>query len=318
VTTRFLILQSNVITHDYAFGVLNRCIDEVGLRLWLAMDRLDEAFAGLPAAEIPALRALLRTYLDLLTYESFRLKLFVRNDLFRRIIAGGFVNLTHINARKVQISWDEESLSNLLDLRVRENEDVLAAFGIDAGEPTFYRIFPEKVDPGSRKPQTWKWMMGRIRDGNYVRPPRNLIDLVQKSLDAAIRKEERDKSEFQPDEPLINSDAIKSGLKALSKERVEDTLLAEAGSEAPLIEKFRNGKAEHNLASVSELLGQTGSELQTSIEFLKEIGFLEVSGHSLFLKIPILYRDGLSVTQGKAFVTDDADDEEDDEDDYAG
>ena len=40
--------------------------------------------------------------------------------------------------------------------------------------------------------------------------------------------------------------AIKRGLAALSTERVEDTLLAEAGDYAGLIERFRDGRAEHN------------------------------------------------------------------------
>jgi hypothetical protein len=44
--------------------------------------------------EVPALRALLRTYLDLTEFEHIKLKLFVRRDLFSRITAGGFVNLT--------------------------------------------------------------------------------------------------------------------------------------------------------------------------------------------------------------------------------
>ncbi|MCZ7525808.1 MAG: hypothetical protein M5U14_05100 [Acidimicrobiia bacterium] len=97
------------IRHDDALALLDAVLAETGLQLWLVLDRLDEAFAGLPAAEVPALRALLRTYLDLVPYEHVRLKLFVRKDLFGRIIAGGFVNLTHVNAKKQEIVWDEDS-----------------------------------------------------------------------------------------------------------------------------------------------------------------------------------------------------------------
>ena len=111
-----------MVPHEVAFDLLNRCLSEVDLQLWLVMDRLDEAFAGLPDAEVPALRALLRTFLDLQAWEVIRLKLFLRNDLFRRIIEGGFVNLTHINARKVEIRWDEESLQDLLERRLREKQ----------------------------------------------------------------------------------------------------------------------------------------------------------------------------------------------------
>ncbi len=232
-------------------------------------------------------------------WEAVRLKLFLRNDLFRRIIEGGFVNLTHINARKVEIRWDEESLRDLLDRRLRENVDLTKTLSTADGKSPFDAIFPPQVDVGSRKPATWTWMMGRIRDGNYVRPPRNLIDLMQKSVDDALRREERDRSQFVQERPIIRSESIKAGLRALSKQRVEDTLLAEAGSLAHLVDEFRFGKAEHNENSVAQVLGQGVEELRRSINFLKEIGFLEPSGGSL--KIPILYRDGLAITQGKAF-----------------
>ncbi len=289
------------VSHDRALGVLNAALEEVDLHLWLIMDRLDEAFAGLPAAEIPALRALLRTYLDLSPYDHLKLKLFLRKDLFRRIVGDAFVNLTHVNARKHEIMWDEDSLQHLLSLRLRDNTAFLDAADLtDASEgDMFARLFPEQVDPGDRKPGTWTWMMSRVRDANDVKPPRNLIDLISKSRDAAIRREERLGSDFDRNSPLLPSDALKDGLRALSKQRVEDTLLAEAGEQGQLIERFRNGKAEHNSKSLEAQLGLKGAELDTALQFLRDIGFLELTGSTY--KVPMLYRDGLSITQGKAF-----------------
>lgn len=118
------------------------------------MDRLDEAFQGFPKIEVPALRALFRTYLDMMDFPRIRLKLFVRRDLFRKIIGGGFVNLTHINARKKEIVWDEGDLMNLLARRIRDNTqfiNVIGAQDLNDNE-LFYRIFPEKVDQAERKP----------------------------------------------------------------------------------------------------------------------------------------------------------------------
>ena len=51
-----------------------------------------------------------------------KLKLFVRNDLFRKIVQGGFVNLTHINAKRVQITWNPDDLFGLFLRRIRENK----------------------------------------------------------------------------------------------------------------------------------------------------------------------------------------------------
>lgn len=293
-----------------AFVVLERAMQSSGVRAWVTFDRLDEAFQGHAEIEVTALRALLRTYLDLTEFESFKLKLFLRRDLFRRVTSTGFVNLTHINAKKLEIIWDEEDLLNLLVRRMRENKDFIA--DIDAAKLSdlemFNRIFPDQVDFGLRKPKTWVWIMRRVRDGNDVKPPRNLIDLIKFSREAQLPKEDRDPRQLT-DETIIESESLRKGLSQLSESRVNDTLLAEAGLLSPAIAKFRDGKAEHNAESLSDVLGVTIAEVKNAIKPLLELGFLEdIKGT---YKVPTLYREGLGITQGKAFqVEGDNDDEE--------
>jgi hypothetical protein len=302
-----------LVRHDEALRLLNDVLDEVGYSVWVVLDRLDEAFQGFPQAEVPALRALLRTYLDLSEFDRLTLKLFVRKDLFRRIIEGGFVNLTHVNARKVEIVWDEEDLFDLLCRRFRENAAFVDALGLSSdatNDELFYAVFPRQVDQGSRRPTTWNWMLARIRDGNGIAPPRNLIDLVTKAQEAQLRREQRGATEFDPtsDGGVIQSEAIKRGLAALSTERVEDTLLAEAGEYAPLIERFRDGRAEHNDDSLAETLDVPAASVRTEVKPLLEIGFLEQTGETF--KVPMIYRGGLRITQGKAFAPEEAVDED--------
>lgn len=227
------------------------------------------------------------------------------------MIRSGFVNLSHINSRKTEIVWEEDDLYDLLIRRIQESSDLLKSLDVSNGstEEIFGSLFPEKVDGGSRKPSTWVWMMGRIRDGNDVRPPRNLIDLVQKAQSEQLRREDRARSEYVPGTAVIGSDAIKKGLARLSNQRVEDTLLAEAGEFANLIEAFRGGKAEHNTATLETVLDLHGTELAKAIDVLKDLGFLEEVGTSY--KVPMLYRDGLGITQGKAFASDSSEDDED-------
>ncbi len=219
---------SGAIPHDYAFGVLNECLEELDLRLWTMFDRLDEAFQGAPAVEIPALRGLFRTYLDLLPYTQLKLKLFVRRDLFRRIVEGGFVNLTHINARRIDIIWEDNDLWDLLYRRISENKSFLVAANLVGKTPDdiWAQLFPPQVDTGSRKPLTWSWMMRRARDGNGVLPPRNLIDLVREIRQVQLRRDEHSQREFTSESTLMTSDAIKRGLARMSDNRVQDTLLA--------------------------------------------------------------------------------------------
>ena len=139
-----------LIRHEEALRHLNNLLGENEFVVWLVLDRLDEAFQGYPDTELPALKALLRTYLDLAEFSNIRLKLFVRNDLFRKITAGGFVNLTHVNARKIEIVWDDEDLYDLLHKRFQESDNFLGNLNLSdaAADPTFNAIFPEQVDPG--------------------------------------------------------------------------------------------------------------------------------------------------------------------------
>ncbi|NWF33178.1 hypothetical protein HH110_08975 [Stenotrophomonas sp. SAM-B] len=300
------------VSYSEAFALLDRCLAELDVTVWVAMDRLDEAFQGFPDVEVPALRALLRTYLDLLAFDKLRLKLFVRRDLFRRVIGGGFVNLTHINVRKTEISWDDRELMYLLAQRVRDSGDFLKLLGLVGAddETIFYRIFPNKVDQAERKPTSFNWMMSRIRDGNNVKPPRNLIDLANSAREVQINMDTRANRDYDPDQPLVSADAIREAHGRLSSKRVEDTLLAEAGTElGALINRFKRSKAEHNLDTLSQVLALSGDELSIRVGQLTEIGFLEELKASW--KIPMLYREGLEITQGKAFsVSEEPDDGE--------
>jgi hypothetical protein len=293
--------KERLVDHHHALGLLNDVLKEVGVTVWLVLDRLDEAFQGYPKTELPALRALFRTYLDLLEFDALRVKLFVRNDLFRRIIQGGFVNLTHINARKIDIVWDDEDLFDLLYRRICGNKDFLGNAGLQNAtrEEIFNTIFPTQVDVGEKRPETWAWILSRIRDGAGIKPPRNLIDLARKAREAQLRREDREPREFASGEPLISGDSLKRALDALSNQRVEDTLLAEAGENAIWIEKFRDGKAEHNDASLAKTLGLPTEEARRITKILPQIGFLEQIGD--VYKVPMLYRDGLAIIQGKAF-----------------
>lgn len=306
-----------VIPYDYALRRLQDALEELGLTIWVVFDRLDEAFQGAPDHELPALRALLRVYLDLNHLERVRVKLFIRNDLFSRITAGGFVNLTHVNARRLRLSWSPEDLLELLTRRVLDNPTVLDAVGVD--DPSAIdnheerlalleeRIFPSQVDAGKRKSTTWKWILNRIRDGQDIRPPRNLIDLVDFAREAQLREDERERVEWDGP-PLIDRDAIKRGLSRLSAARVEDTLMAEYPHLQVFFDQFRGAKAEHNKESLGEQVGLLAPDLDEAIDALTTCGFLESTGASW--KVPMLYRDGLGITQGKAFAPDEDVDEE--------
>jgi hypothetical protein len=59
------------------------------------------------------------------------------------------------------------------------------------------------------------------------------------------------------------------------------------------------------------VLGPEGDAAKQASKILRDLGFLEQVGASH--KVPMLYRDGLDLTQGKAFAIDDDRDEVGDE-----
>ena len=77
--------------------------------------------------------------------------------------------------------------------------------------------------------------------------------------------------------------------------------MAESGVYAQYIERFRDGKAEHNGDSIIRALDLPAHEARAVTKVLADMGFLEQIGESY--KVPMLYRDGLNITQGKAFQT---------------
>jgi hypothetical protein len=81
-----------------------------------------------------------------------------------------------------------------------------------------------------------------------------------------------------------------------------------------VIEKFRGGKAEHNLDSLQKTLGCAAGATRGALRVLLDMGFLERIRQSETYKVPMLYRDGLDITQGKAFQSAEgsSDDSEDD------
>lgn len=292
----------NPFTPDHGLAIVNKTLQSLHKTAWIMLDRLDEAFAGNPQREVEALKALLQVYLHIGQYEAIHPKIFIRNDLFRRIARAGFVNLTHVNARSIKIEWFDADLHALLCKRIRENKSFLSDLGLSkrsTDADIFNTVFPSQVDGGDRKPTTWRWILGRIRDGNGVMPPRNLIDLVNNAKNAQMRSEERSPRAFEVGQNLIEPDSLRQGLRRLSEDRVSDTLIAESKSYTEHIEKFRDSNSEHNRRSLSELLGLDGKRLDDVIRELVDLGFLEETGENF--KVPILYRYGLNITQRKAF-----------------
>lgn len=291
-------------SHKEALGVLDAMLKDLDCVVWIVLDRLDEAFLGHPEVELRALRALFRAYLDLRAFGSLRLKIFIRRDLFSRLSQGGFVNLTHANAKKGEIIWDDDDLHALLCRRLKGSALFLEGLknsGLsDFSDRGIYdAVFPPHVEPFQKSQNTWQWLLSKTRDGNRCIQPRNLIDMVIFAQDEQMRREQISPSTKVI--PVLGPEAIKRAFTRLSKQRVEDSILAEASKEiAVCVEALRYGKAEHNGKSLSTAFGIEEAHLQPFVRVLMDLRFLEELKGTY--KVSILYREGLNIRLGKAFA----------------
>lgn len=301
--------RAGLISADELFANADEALRTEGLQVWLVLDRLDVAFAESPELEQHALRALFRVYVDLLGFSCISLKIFLRDDIWRRITEAGFREASHIT-RSITITWDDPSLLNLIIRRALRNDPILHRYQADptavissmaTQEELFYKMFPKQVDRGSRKLTTLDWMLSRTRDGTKHTAPRELIHLLD-----AIRGSQLRKMEIGEDEPtdgrLFSSSAIKSALPEVSKTRLEQTLFAEFPDLKQAVLALEGQKTQQEIGSLSTIWGSSQDEARTRALRLVEIGFFEQRGSMAepTFWVPFLYRDALEMVQGAA------------------
>jgi len=212
------------VSFDYAISLINSALEYEGFKLWLLIDRLDVAFDESIELETNAIKALFRVYVDFLQYDNISLKIFLRSDIWKRITIDGFREATHIT-RTTDISWNTNSLLNMIISRVTSNqkflniigytkEEVLSSFELQ--ESIFYKIFPYQIDVGEKKPSTLNWIIGRTRDGEGNAAPRDVIYLLNEARKFEIAKIEKGLKD-EDNEGLITRSSIRASLPVISK-----------------------------------------------------------------------------------------------------
>jgi hypothetical protein len=146
------------ISVDALADLANSALASSGYHVWVLLDRLDVAFVESYDLEKNALRALFRVYRDFGGYEQIKLKIFLRSDIWQRIVEGGFREASHIT-RVAILDWTPAALLNLIVRRLLKNDVIVKEFKIDrenvlgnfdAQNALFYRFFPPQVE------QVWR------------------------------------------------------------------------------------------------------------------------------------------------------------------
>jgi hypothetical protein len=294
---------------DALVNLANLALEASDYRVWVLFDRLDVAFIESHDLEKNALRALFRVYLDFRAYDRISLKIFLRSDIWRRIVEGGFREASHIT-RVAILDWEPPALLNLIIRRLLNNSTVLESYKIDSAkvlknfneqEAVFYRFFPKQVEQGTKKRSTLDWMISRTADGTNKTAPRELIHLLNTVREKEIQRTER--GEAAPaDEQLFDRSVFKPALDIVSEARLVQTIYAEYPDLKPSLIELEGEKTEQTATSLAAIWKMSEDDAKKRIRKLIEIGFFQERGgrDRWTYWVPFLYRDALSMSQGAA------------------
>lgn len=243
---------------DSLLQLADEALAETDYELWLLFDRLDVAFADSLELESNGLRALFKCYLDMLGLNKLGLKIFLRNDIWSKITSAGFREASHIT-RRLEISWTDSALLNLVANRLGRNRDVVVYCDLKPGEALdaegqrkfFDYIVPDKVDAG-KNPRTFEWIIGRVRDGTQTVAPREVIHLLTEARDAQLKMLEQGELE-PPGSELISRQAFRDALLPVSKVRLEQTMYAEYPELKEKIALLDREKTEQTPATLADI-----------------------------------------------------------------
>lgn len=110
------------------------------------LDRLDDAFPDNSERDNLILKSLFYAYKDICFYEGFKIKIFIREDIFDNITKeNGFRSLTHVDAKTMNsIKWERDTIEQLLIERLLFNDDFveyIKSFGL---ETDYTKISPDE------------------------------------------------------------------------------------------------------------------------------------------------------------------------------
>lgn len=248
-----------------------------------------------------------RFYNYLKAYPNIKLKIFVRDDIWRRITDGGFTEASHIT-KTLTIKWKPEGLLNLIILRFVKNKDFLDFYSVDHDsllknhdeqKELFYEVVPKKVLSG-KNPDTFEWILSRISDGTGNNAPRELIHFFERTRELQIKRFEQGLSKVE-DKKVFDKFALIEALEEVSKVRYEQTLLAEYPTLKMNLEKLKSKKSEQTITTLGRFWNTNSDQTLEIADKLVDTGFFKKiprKEHQAFF-VPFLYRPALNLVQGK-------------------
>lgn len=291
------------------FSLLNTELSNRGMNVWVALDRLDTVFEENDTLEENAIRGLFKAYLDLGMYQNIRLKIFLRTDIWNKITSKGFREASHIT-RFTIIKWTEETALNLVIKRFIENIQISEYYNVEKDEvlhdygkqnDLFYRIFPDRIEKGSNKSETLRWIISHTYDGTNTITPREIIHLLLELRRLQLNNYSIGKDQTEGQQ-LFERSIFKEALVDVSRVRMEQTIFAEYNSLKPFIQKLSNRKATSSPDKLAEYFGTNRTKALSIADALVEIGVLRKIRYQEkpYYEVPFVYRSYLNSVQGRS------------------
>jgi hypothetical protein len=290
------------------FAAADRALEEAGLSVWLALDRLDVAFADEPALELNALRSLFQTYRSLEGFSQVALKVFLRSDIWNRLTRQSFREASHITREK-SLRWSPDTLLNLVVRRAAENIPVLDFYGLD--KEGLLESFQEQrslccdrlLEPLSAPTGTvpaFDWLMTVLRDGTGRVSPRDLIHFLTNAREMQLNEFELGGS-GPGSEYLIGQSVYREAFHDVAVFRLQRSFYAEYPKLRPYVEGALEGKS--SVLTLDALRGIWDTDPVTATEvsgLLAELGVLErvQPSEQIEFYLPPLTRWGLTPGNG--------------------
>lgn len=269
--------------------------------VWVLLDKIDELFSYESGVRKACIEGLFTTLLDYQSrYKNFRLKIFVRSDIWSDL---NFVNKSHLADKQVRLQWDANDLQKMVVKRACVNEKIVNFLKESLNDEDyqkqikdcFYTLFPPKVYSGAREATTINYLIDRITDGQGGVYPRELINFCNE----AVNQEKELMTGDEQIVPLLSGVAIRNAFGIVSDNKV-NTYLSEFGH---LKEHFKRFEGQTTMTFTKDellrlMVGLTpsGDEM---IRQLYETGILQPNSSSIIASssyaVPRLFRGGLKM-----------------------
>jgi len=304
----------------HAIGeALSDLLKKSGFRIWIILDRLDEAFDRYSGVEFMGLRGLLIAYKNFVIdggSDLLRIKLFLRDDIvdfltndkiykrhFKQKNIPPLPAATHIFAKQSPIlNWDEDEIEQLILNRLTFSKELRSYLGIsdkssdeeiknllrlkEQRQIYWNKIFPKTI---SSSPSL-KWIFTRLKDANGIVTPRSVIDTLEGAIDYQKKKMVVD---FRDCEEVFSVDSIKDGLRMASINKLEKDIYNEFPKEQESIKKLsKEGKIKLTKADLRKIYGENWEE---TVANLNRIGIIRYIKDSNTYGVEYLFRPALKL-----------------------